>query len=179
MTASGFNTSTLSLSITLTNSSTVGGQGGDRLVSFGFGINPDANLRSIVFGEGSDGGMIAAGGASGALPANVAGVEICAYGGNNCSGGSNGGIYSGDSDQFTISMGRVGGAVWGSSVDINPVGFKYQTGSGSFEFSLAQASLGLVFDGNESSNEVVEPYSLGLIGVGFLAFGSRRRRSGV
>jgi hypothetical protein len=164
MTLSGFNTNSLSMSVSLTNTSQVGGQGGERLTSFGFGIDP--NATSIGFGDAADGGMV---GASMSSIPSLASIEVCAYGGNNCSGGGNGGIFAGASDTFSLLL----GGNWGSSVNIEPIGFKYQTGYGSFEFTSSSSS-----SSSSSSGALPEPASASLVGLGLglLGFGFARRR---
>lgn len=164
MTISGFNGSDLTLTVALTNTSAIGGQGGERLVGFAFGIDPDATGATVGFADATDGGMIAASWASGALESNVSGVEVCAFGGQNCSGGSNGGIYAGTSDTFSVIL----GGEWGSSVDINPIGLRYQTGYGSFTFASSSSS----------SGNLPEPASASLVGLGLgmLGLGFVRRR---
>ena len=162
MTLSGFNSSTLAVTVSLTNTSAISGQGGERLVGFAFGIDPNAS--SIGFADANDGGLWNATWASGALAANVPGVEICAFGGSNCSGGSNGGIYAGASDTFTILL----GGNWGSSINIDPIGLRYQTGYGSFTFAAPPSS----------SGQVPEPATgtLAGLGLGLLGLGAYRRR---
>jgi hypothetical protein len=164
MAIAGFNTSQLTLTITLNNTSDIGGQGGERLTSFGFGIDP--NATSVSFSDAADSGLIGAGWASGALPANVQGVEVCAIGGQNCSGGGNGGIFANTSDTFQIML----GGNWGSSVNIDPIGFKYQTGYGSFEFPSG---------GGGGGGSLPEPSTTALMGLGLAVMGIalfRRRR---
>ena len=161
MTLSGFNTSSLTLAVILNNTS---GLSSNRLTSFGFGIDP--NATSASFSDANDGGMVNVSLAS--IP-SLASIEVCAFGGPNCSGGGNGGILGGASDSFSISL----AGTWGSSVNSDPIGFKFQTGAGSFEFTSSTSSTS---GGASSSGNVPEPSSgalallgLGLIGAGFLA----------
>ncbi len=73
---------------------------------------------------------------------------------NNCSGGGNGGILGGGSDAFTVGL--LG--TWGSSVEIDPIGFKYQTGSGSFEFTTGNG-------GSVPEPGALALFLLGLVGM--------------
>ncbi len=128
---SGFNSSSLTAAISLSNTSQAGGQGGERLTGFGFGIDP--NVSGVSFSDAADGGMIGA--AAGSLP-SLGNIEVCSRSGPNCNGGANGGIYAGLSDAFSIIM----AGTWGSSVDIDPIGIRYQTGYGSFTFTTSASS---------------------------------------
>ena len=133
LTVSGFNSNSLTLAFTLNNTAPTLGQGGDRLTAFGFGINPNATGISFFDPQGADGGMVGA--ALDNIP-SLATIEVCAFGGNNCPGGSNDGIFAGSSDAFSIIL----TGTWGSSVDVAPIGFKYQTGTGSYEFTTTTSS---------------------------------------
>src|SRR5262245_45445348 len=93
MTITGFNSTTLTIAVTLNNTS---GLASNRLTSWGFGITP--NATAVGFGDSSDGGMINASLSS--IP-SLASIEVCAFGGPNCSGGGSGGIAGGGSDTFT------------------------------------------------------------------------------
>ena len=175
MSLSGFNSSALTVSASLTNTSVIGGIGGERLVGFGFGIDP--NATAVSFSDTNDGGMVSAGFASGALPANVQGIEICAWGGNNCSGGGNGGIYAGSSDSFSIVL----AGNWGSSVNVEPIGFRYQTGYGSFEFGLTpppggNPPVGTPPGRTPPTGTAPEPGTLTLLGLGLAGLAASRRR---
>jgi hypothetical protein len=155
MTVSGLNSNQLNVGVSLTNTSQQTGQSGERLTGFAFGIDP--NATSVTFDDANDGGMIRADWAVGHLPAHVPGVEICAFGARDCAGAANGGVYAGTTDFFTILL----GGTWGSSVNVNPIGLKYQTGYGNFSFEVV---------------DVPEPTTIALIGIGLLGLGMLRRQ---
>jgi hypothetical protein len=152
LTVTGFDSSNLNVLVTLNNTSSIGS---NRLTSFGFGITPDAT--GVTFTDTADAGMIRASLSS--IP-SLATIEVCAFGGQNCSGGSNGGIRGGRFDTFTVGL--LG--TWGSSVEIDPIGFKYQTGSGSFEFTTTPGG------------SVPEPGPLALFLVGAIGLAAWPRR---
>lgn len=158
LTVSGFSSNSLTVAITLDNDAALANE---RLTSFGFGINPDAT--SVSFSDAADDGMINA--SLDSIP-SLATIEVCAYGGPNCSGGGNGGIFGGGSDSFSLIL----AGTWGTSVDIAPIGFKYQTDAGSFEFTSN--------DPGPGPNPIPEPMALSLFGLGVAGLGlvSRRRR---
>lgn len=166
MSLSGFNTNSLTLSVKLTNDTVAGGSpsGKDaRLSQFGFGIDP--NATGVTFSDAADKGIVGA--ALDTIP-SLSLIEVCGYGGNNCSGGGNEGIYgNGGSDTFSIIL----AGTWGDSVNIAPLGYKYQTNNGSFEFYSSTSSTGGPPTGN-----VPEPDTLALLGIGILGACLYRRR---
>jgi hypothetical protein len=149
LTLSGFNSLLLTVNVTLNNTSALST---NRLTSFGFGINPNAWL--VGFSDNNDGGLVNASLAS--IP-SLTSIEVCAFSGPNCSGGGNGGIAGGASDTFTMLL----GGLWGSSVDIDPIGFKYQTAVTSYEFT---------------TKPVPEPGSIALLAIGLLGLSAGMRK---
>lgn len=185
---SGFNTTTLIVDVILNNTS---GLSTNRLASFGFGIDP--NATSVTFSDpGDTTGMV---GAALNNISSLATIEVCAYGGSGCSGGgSNDGILGGLSDSFRLSLlnetittegnGKDKTTTrtpiaWGNSVDITPIGFRYKTGSDSFEFTTSTISSGT---GGQVGGvgTIPEPGVLALLSAGLLGqvllIRQRRRR---
>ena len=153
MTATALSAGSLTLQISLTNN-TVAASGIDaRLTAFGLGIDPDAT--GVSFGDAIDGGMINA--SLDSIP-SLKTIDVCAFGGPNCSGGGNGGIFAnGASDIFSLTI--TGG--FANRVTIDPLGYKYQTDVGSFEFSCSTTSTTGQCRGGRT---VPEPGSLALLG---------------
>jgi hypothetical protein len=141
-----------------------------RLSSWGFGVDP--NATAIDFYDSADGGMVDA--ALAGIP-NLSLIEVCAFGGPNCNGGGNGGIWASGSDEFDLTL--IGS--WGRSVTFDPLGVKMQTTNGSYEFSCTgTCDGGGGRGGGDSSNAsaVPEPQTALLAGLGLLSLAFLRRR---
>jgi hypothetical protein len=96
-------------------------------------------------------------------------VEVCAWAGNNCSGGPFPQLLApGELDVFQMTL----TGTWGSTVDFTDFGVKFQGAPGSFEFYSDGGDGG---DGGGDTT-IPEPASLLLLGVGALAAGRRARR---
>ena len=185
----------LQLAVSLTNNTNLLNPGDNTaLMSFGFGISPNATSVSLatpvdngVSGTGGDlngAGMVTQQGNTN-IP-SLQNMEVCAFAvfNGNCSGGSvNEGIQAGQSDQFGLTL----GGTWGSTVDIAPIGFKFQGTYGSYEFysstSSSTSSSSTSSTGNSQGSGVTpEPNSTSLallaLGLGIIGTGLKRRRLG-
>ena len=165
MTATALSPGSLTLQILLKNNTTAANGNDARVTAFGLGIDPDAT--GVTFSDANDGGMINA--SLDSIP-SLKTIEVCAFGGPNCSGGGNGGIFAnGASDLFSLT---VTGA-FANGVTIDPLGYKYQTNHGSFEFGCSTTSTTGQCGGGRT---VPEPGSLALLGAIATAYVTTRRR---
>ena len=107
-------------------------------------------------------------------------IEVCVFGGNNCNGGANDGIYGGNrSDIFVLTM----EGQFGQSVTLDPFGFRDQMSNGSFVFACNTPVNGsattdqLTCGTPPPSNKVSEPGILALLAAVGIAGSVGRRRA--
>jgi MYXO-CTERM domain-containing protein len=169
---SGFNSTSLVMHVILGNTSTLNGVpltsiANVRLTGWGFGVDPDAT--GVTFSDAADAGLIDA--SLDNLP-SLASIEVCAWGGNNCSGGANGGIQAGGNDTFDLIL----AGHWGDSITFDPLGVRFQTAGGSFDFACPP---NCAVGGGRGPSEIAEPQTLALFGLGVLALATfvRRKRT--
>ena len=102
----------------------------NRITHFGMAIQPNAASGSIIdLGGNTDTDAFTGFGTS-----NFPGfqlIEFCARSGNNCSGGSSGGLLPGQDDAFRFSL--LGNFADGATIDLSQFGFKFQGGAASYE----------------------------------------------
>ena len=115
------------LDVTISNAA--GTTDGNRITSFGLGINPNATGGSIDDTSGTDDDQLTTFSQSNFPGFNL--VEFCAASGNNCAGGGSGGLESGQSDSFQFTL--TNGCVDGGSIALSQFAFKFQGGAASYE----------------------------------------------
>jgi hypothetical protein len=160
VTVSGFNSDALQMSVVLNNDSALSTV---QLVGWGFGVNP--NMTDVMFTNGSGTGMIDAH-ANESLP-DLTGIEVCAWGGNGCSGNLPGGILAGGTQTFNLLL----AGTWGSSVTFDPIGARFRIGDNFVSLACTGECL--------APAAVPEPQSVALIAIALLMMGwtsARARR---
>jgi len=164
----GLGTDALDLQVILNNDSTLNGQpytptDGVTLIGWGFGVDPD--MTDVTFTNGSGSGMIDAT-PNESLP-GLTGIEVCAWGGNGCSGNLPGGILAGNSQTFSLVL----AGTWGSSVTFDPIGARFRMGENFFSLQCTGECL--------APAAVPEPETVALVAIALLMMGwtvARKRR---
>lgn len=167
----GFTSTTLTLGISITNTTVLGGLLLQAAVTtFGFGTVPDSTASLSDPGDVFE--SIGSGsGPKETFPGGFKYIDVCVFA-SGCSGGSiNEGLQAGVSDLMTIALSGIFGTTPGVTLSIFPI--KFQTSGDSYE------SGGLIRPGPNPISVVPVPAALPLLGAGLIALGAfaRRRRS--
>lgn len=134
------------------------------ILSFGFGIDPDAT--AVLSSNGTVFDMTAPG-ANENFPGGFKNIDICIFAANNCAGGNiNDGLQAGASDHLGLTITSAFGSEPDQMATLAAFPIKFQTQNGSFEFP-----------GGGGGMEVSEPGSFGiaLLGLTLATLFGRRR----
>jgi len=176
-----FNATTLTFDIDIKNTTVLPpGSFNTNILSFGFGVTPDATLASATDGN-ADAVTWEAAIQTGQqqFPGGFKQIDVCVWAANNCAGGSiNDGLAAGASDKLTLTLTGDFKAPTGSTNKyvalLSDFPLKFQGSWGSFE---VPGGGGNPCTGpNCGGNGVPEPTSLALVGLGMLALRLNRTR---
>ncbi|WP_265264601.1 cistern family PEP-CTERM protein [Spirulina subsalsa] len=162
-TLSAFTSSYMDLTISLTNTTILSTLTNANIMSFGFGVDPNATGVSFL----NQGGVFddVRLNSTPNFTGGFKNIDICVYAANNCSGGNvNQGLFAGATDTFSLrifgdfSTGTT--SLGGSSATLSDFPIKFQTSADSYQLA-----------GSGHVEEVPEP--LTILGTGLaLAFGA-------
>src|SRR5262245_19064945 len=153
----------LLLNVTVTNNTNTNNQ--SSITTLGIGMTPDATMASLISaGEVFDTVVLQGGQQN--FPGGFKKIDICIFA-DGCNGGSsNNGLFSGQTDTFTLRINGPFGSTPAVTLSPFPIKFQFQTAGGGLEFAGTEAS------------PVPEPSTLMLLGSGLtgLVLATRRGR---
>jgi hypothetical protein len=126
----GFDSSSLTLGITITNTTTLSATLTNAdILGVGFGVTPNATGSYVTKGSVFD--LVGSGaGPQQNFPGGYKGIDVCLYG-QVCAGGAVAqGLHAGATDSFSLSL---SGNFSGGTADLLYFPIKFQTNLGSFE----------------------------------------------
>jgi hypothetical protein len=139
----------LLLNVTVTNNTNTHNQ--SSITTLGIGVTPDATMASLI-GAGDVFDTVVLQGGQQHFPGGFKKIDLCLFA-DGCNGGSiNNGLFSGQTDTFTLLINGPFGST--PAVTLSPFPIKFQTSDGALEFAGTEAS------------PVPEPSTLMLLGSG-------------
>lgn len=162
-TVDALSSSTLSLGVTIDNTTTTSFQ--SSILAMGIqssqGASPSLSTSGSVFTQTDTP-------TKGIFPGGFKNIDACVYAANNCSGGNiNNGLLSGKNDSFVLDLAFNPSLGSSPSITLSQFAIKFQTQAGSYEFGGTDSPL----------SPSPEPASLILFGsalLALLAFASRK-----